>query len=203
VVKKTPLPAPSSVSGNEATTQSGQQKPLSALDGLRQKYGSDDPVTIGRKALAYGAGDDAIAALSEIPAGHPESDVKTMLLFEAFLMSRKMGDALLIATSENIIDAQFDYLCGLLYKVTGKNKQALEYLQTALTKPSRVRNRTEIRNDALYETAVIWSSQHRTSPSEDTRIQTLNAWNTVKRTYMSTPSHPRFKRANMELASIQ
>lgn len=203
VVRRPSRPVATSVSGTEAATETAQTKPQSALDGLRLKYGSDDPIIIGRKALASGAADDAVAALATVPAGHPESDVKTMLLLEALLMSRKMGDALLIANSENISDAQFDYLCGLLYKATGKNKQALEYLQTALTKPSKVRNRTEIRNDALYETAVIWSSQHRTNPSENTKIQTLNAWNTVKRTYMSTPNHPRFKRANIELASIQ
>ena len=90
-----------------------------------------------------------------------------------------------------------------MYEQTGKNKKALEFYQKALTKPSSVRSRAEIRNDALYRTAILWTAQHRSNPSADSRIQALNAWNIVKRTYMSTPNHPRFKKANTELATIQ
>ncbi len=179
------------------------QTTLSPLEELKKKYASDDVLAIGKKAMAARAANDAILALSNVPATHPEAATKTLLLFDAYIQTGKMGDAFLIANNESINDAQFDYLCGLLYERTGKDKKALEFYQTALTKPSVIRSRNDIRNDALYQTAVLWSSQHRISPSPDSRIQALNAWNTVKRTYMATPDHPRFKRANTELASIQ
>jgi serine/threonine protein kinase len=182
------------------------QKPvqqLSPLDELKKKYDSEDLVAIGRKALGSQDFSGAILALTSLPAGHPETTLKTLLLLEAYINSGKTGDALLIANSEKMVDAQFDYLCGRLYERTGKDRLALELYQTALTKPSIVRSRNEIRNDALYQTAILWSAQHQVNPTADSRIQALNAWNTVKRTYMASPDNPRFKRANSELASIQ
>lgn len=176
---------------------------LSPLDALKKKYGSDDLITIGKSALKAHAGADAILALESIPAGAPNTTPKTILLFEACLAENRIKDALYIANSENISDAQFDYLCGRLYERTGKNKRALDYYQSALTKPSIIRNRSAIRNDALFQIAVLWTARYNSSPSSDTRIQALNAWNTVKRTYMATPAHPRFRRANKELASIR
>ena len=183
-----------------------QPKPevvLSPTEELKNKYGSDDFFAIGKKALASKAYTDAILALENVPSGHPESTVKTLMLFDAYLAASKIKDALFIANNENITDAQFDLLCGRLYERTGKDKKALEYYQTALTKPSIIRNRNEIRNDALYQTAILWTARYQISPTPDSRIQALSAWNTVKRTYMGTPEHPRFKRANTELASIQ
>ncbi|MBN1757116.1 MAG: protein kinase [Chitinispirillaceae bacterium] len=176
---------------------------LSPFEALKKKYGSDDALAVGKKAMIAGDFDGAVLALTNVPAGHPETTVKTLLLFDAYLSSGKIGDALVIANGQSLNDAQFDYLCGKLYERTGKDKLALEFFQTALTKPSAVRSRADIRNDALYQTAILRNAQHRINPSPDTRIQALNAWNTVKRTYMATPDHPRFKRANVELASIQ
>ncbi len=178
------------------------QPELSPLEKLKKRYGQDDVMTIGKKAMMSKNYKDAILALENVPAGHPEKTIKTLLLFDAYLATGNIKDALFIANNENIVDAQFDYLCGRLYERTGKDKRALEYFQSALTKPSAIRGRSEIRNDALYQTAILWSAQHRTSPTADSRIQALNAWNTVKRTYMGTPDHPRFKRANKELATI-
>jgi serine/threonine protein kinase len=176
---------------------------LSPLDALKKKYGSSDLITIGKSALKAHVSADAILALENIPAGDPNTTTKTLLLFEAYLAGNKIKDALYIANSENISDAQFDYLCGRLYEQTGKNKRALDYFQTALTKPSIIRSRGAIRNDALFQIAILWTARYKSNPSGDTRIQALNAWNTVKRTYMATPNHPRFRRANEELATIR
>jgi serine/threonine protein kinase len=176
---------------------------LSPVDALKKKYNDNDLFVIGKRAIAAQAYTDAILAFENVPTGHPEATAKTLMLFDAYLSTGKIKDALFIANNENITDAQFDYLCGRLYERTGKDKKALEYYQTALTKPSIIRNRKDIRNDALYQTAILWTSLHRVNPTPDSRIQALNAWNTVKRTYMGTPDHPRFKRANSELANIQ
>ncbi|MBN1759089.1 MAG: serine/threonine protein kinase [Chitinispirillaceae bacterium] len=175
---------------------------LSPADELKKRYILEDFFAIGKKAMAERAYSDAILAFENVPQGS-NSKEKTLYLFDAYLSSGKIKDALFIANNENIMDAQFDYLCGRLYERTGKDKRALEYYQSALTKPSIIRSRSEIRNDALYQTAILWSAQHKTNPTADSRVQALNAWNTVKRTYMGSPNHPRFKRANTELATIQ
>jgi serine/threonine protein kinase len=200
--KETPRPKAEPGKPDKVVSKPEPQPELSPLEALKKRYGQTDVMTIGKKTMMSKNYTDAILALENVPSGHPESTVKTLLLFEAYLATGNIKDALYIANNENLVDAQFDYLCGRLYERTGKDKRALEYFQSALTKPSAIRSRSEIRNDALYETAILWSAQHRTSPTADSRIQALNAWNTVKRTYMNTPDHPRFKRANKELATI-
>jgi serine/threonine protein kinase len=188
VVKKSPEPPPVK---------------LSPLEELKKKYASDDLFEIGKRAMQNRATADAILALENVSSSHPEKTTKTLLLFDAYLSTGKIKDALYIANSENIVDAQFDYLCGMLYERTGKTKRALDHYSSALTKPSVIRSRNAIRNDALYRTAMLWTARHKSNPTPDSRIQALSAWNTVKRTYMATPNHKRFKQANRELATIQ
>lgn len=180
-----------------------QAPSLSPIDALKEKYSSADFFTIGKSALAAGATRDAITALEQVPDNHPEASAKTIYLFEAYIESGRNKDALYIANSENLNDAQYDYLCGLLYEKMGKNTEAFEALQRSLTKPSTIRNRSAIRNDALYHTALLWSSEHTKNPTAESRIQTLNAWNTVKRLYLNQPESTRFVKANRELATIQ
>ena len=201
-----PRPRPPKPKPPEVVTKKPEPPPveqLSPIDELKKKYAMDDLFKIGKTAMDRHATADAILALENVPDSHPEKTTKTLLLFDAYLSTGKIKDALYIANSENIVDAQFDYLCGMLYERTKKMKKALEYYQTALTKPSVIRSRSAIRNDALYRTAVVWTARHKSNPTPDTRIQALSAWNTVKRIYISTPNHPRFKQANKELATIQ
>lgn len=190
---------------NPVALQPGVKKTpsLSPIEALKKKYSSSDFFTIGKSALAAGATRDAITALEQVPDDHPETSAKTIYLFEAYIKSGKNKDALYIANSENLNDAQYDYLCGLLFEKMGKNTPALEALQRSLTKPSTIRNRSAIRNDALYHTALLRSSEHTKSPTAESRIQTLNAWNTVKRLYMNQPESSRFVKANRELATIK
>jgi len=200
-ITKTPAPPPPPAIDKPEVKQ--PDVALSPLETLKKTYNSDDLFTVGKSALKAREYSDAIFALENVPAGQGDNVTKNLLLFDAYLQTGKLGEALVIANNESINDAQFDYLCGRLYEMTSKNKRALGYYQTALTKPSVIRSRDEIRNDALFQTAVLWSSEHHENPTPDSRIQALNAWNTVKRTYMATPNHARFKKANSELASIQ
>jgi serine/threonine-protein kinase len=175
----------------------------SPMERLKTKYGTSDPLAIGKAALSSRAFSDAITALEATPENHPDAPMKPLLLLQAYIETGRNKDALFIANSESPVDAQYDYLCGKLYEKMGRVKQALDLYQSSLTKPSIIRNRNEIRNDALFSTAMIWSDQYKNSPSADTRIQALNAWNIVKRTYSNNPDSERFKIANKELASIQ
>ncbi len=174
---------------------------LSDLDRIKQKYSIEDLLFIGKTAVKNHAYNDAIIALENLSESHPEKELKNLLLFEAYLESGRTRDALFIANSNSIVDAQYDYLWGKLNEKLGKTKEALDNYQSALTKPSIARSRNEIRFDALYNTALIWSTLYKANPTQDSRIQMLNAWNIVKRSYANNPDHPRFKKANTELAS--
>lgn len=212
-----PRPRPRPPSGGGTSDKKPDPKPIPAkpdspavtavqkspLERLGEKYGNSDPVAIGKSAINARAFQDAIVALESTPDNHPDARMKTLLLFQAYIETARNKDALFIANSESPTDAQYDYLCGKLYEKMGKTKQALDYYQSSLTKPSIIRNRNDIRNDALFGTAKLWSDQYKSNPGSDTRIQALNAWNIVKRTYSSTPDHERFRIANRELASIQ
>ena len=187
----------------ETIKQEPPKPELSAVEKLKLKYESSDLLETGKKAAIAGAYSDVITALEKVDENGPEGQLRTLLLFEAYLKTYRNKDALYIANSKNYNDAQYDFLCAKMYENMGKTGQALELFQSALTKPSVVRSRNEIRNDALYYTATIWSKNHVQKPSPESRIQALNAWNIVKRAYSNKPDHPRFKKANSELASIQ
>jgi serine/threonine protein kinase len=206
---KQPIKQPSNTIGSSVDNsiktppQVEPPKPGNSIDRIKQKYNNPDLLAIGKSALNSGNASDAVIALEAHPEGGSDNQMRTLLLFEAYLNLNRTKDALFIANNENPTDAQYDYLCGQLYEKINKPKQALDYYQSALTKPSIIRNRNEIRNDALFSTAAIWSEQYKNNPSAETRIQTLNAWNIVKRAYSPNPDSPRFKRANSELSTIQ
>jgi O-phosphoseryl-tRNA(Cys) synthetase len=63
--------------------------------------------------------------------------------------------------------------------------------------------RNDIRDDALYYTALTRSEMFRKNPTAENRGQAQNAWNIVKRMYGSTPEHSRFKTANEQLSAIK
>ena len=129
--------------------------------------------------------------------------VPTLLLLSAYVDASRTKDALFIANSQNVRDAQYDYLCGRLYQSLNRNDAALDYFEKALTKPSVIRSRNEIRNDALYYTALIRSDMYRKDPSNDNKVQAMNAWNVVKRLYSSNPDHVRARQATSELSIFQ
>ena len=185
-------------------TGSTTETPVATIERLKTKYGTSDPVAIARNAIKAGKAADAIVVLENTPAGTAlDPKIKTLLLFEAYLGANRAKDAFIIANGQNQQDAQFDLLCGRLYQALGKNESAIGYLESALTKPSIMRKRNDIRDDALYYTAAARSEIFRSNPSADNREQAKNAWNTVERMYTSTPDHPRFKMANEQLSTYQ
>jgi eukaryotic-like serine/threonine-protein kinase len=192
-------PAPENISVNKTP-----DKPKLTIEQLQTKYGTTDPVAIARNSLKAGKNTEAIMVLESTPAGAIDPKIKTLLLLEGYITAGRTKDAYIIANSKPIEDAQYDYLCGRLYNALGKNDQAITYLENALTKPSAMRKRNEIRDDALYYTALARSEIYRkNTASAENREQAQNAWNVVKRLYGSTPEHPRYKTANEQLASIK
>jgi len=178
-------------------------KPTLSIEQLKAKYGTNDPVIIVRNSLKAGKNAEAIMVLESTPAGTVDPKIKTLLLFEAYIASGRTKDAFIIANSQNMQDAQYDYLCGRLYQTLGKNESAISSFESALTKPSAVRKRNDIRDDALYYTALIRSEIYRKNPTAENRGQAQNAWNIVKRMYGSTPEHSRFKTANEQLSAVK
>ncbi|MBN1128988.1 MAG: protein kinase [Chitinispirillaceae bacterium] len=174
-----------------------------SVDKLAAKYGTGDLLEIGRSALKSGKSADAIFALEKMGDNVGDQKMKTLLLFEAYVEAGRTKDGLFIATSQTITDAQFDYLCGRLHQALNKHESALDYYEKALTRPSIVRSRNEIRNDAMYYSALIRSDRYRKNPGPDNRVQVENAWNVVKRLYGASPDHSRFRQAQSELSLIQ
>lgn len=170
------------------------------LEEIKKKYGKEDIVELTLSAMRANDINIVPFLLSKIP--DYESTKKKILLLEFYLLTGRLNEAENIA-SESINDAYFEYLCGKLYERKGNLSMALTFYERSLTKPSVIKNPSEVRNDALYETANIRTIFYRSNPNPDTRLQALNAWNIVKRNYMDKPNHPRFQRANVELSNIQ
>jgi serine/threonine protein kinase len=175
----------------------------SPADRLRKTYGSSDFMVIGQTALQRGALDDAIAALENVPSSSPQHDKAFILLLEAYIQADRLRTAKELSLKEQPNDAQYCLLCGEMYQKMGRNKDALEYLQSAITKPSKFRNVRDVRNDALYYTAVTYSEMYKDDPSPDNRGLTLQSWFVVKNMYANNPNNQRYKKAVSELASIK
>jgi serine/threonine protein kinase len=188
---------------NPASSTTTSDKSAVSVEKLAAKYGTGDLLEIGRSALKSGKSADAIFALEKMGDNAGDQKMKTLLLFEAYVEAGRTRDGLYIASSQTIPDAQFDYLCGRLYQSLNKHESALDFYEKALTKPSIVRGRNEIRNDALYFTAIVRSDLYRKDPSSDNRVQAMNAWNVVKRLYGANPDNSRARQAQSELSVIQ
>ncbi len=175
---------------------------LSPITGLQKKYDSRDLIDIGEKACRKGEYKEAITALKAVPDNHPDNLRKELYLLLSYMETKQLANARELTSSIKTNDAFFELLYGRLEAQTGNDKKALECYQSALTKPSRIKSRETIRNDALYYTALIYDKHYIRSSSEENRFHALNAWNNLKRVYSATPDHPRFKIANRKLADI-
>jgi serine/threonine protein kinase len=186
-----------------APTPAVTRQPAITLADLAKSYGTSDPAAIARNALKGGHASEAIIALESSADNTVDPKLKTLLLFEAYIDAGRMREASLIAGGPNPQDAQFDYLSGRLFQLRGKNESALEMFESSLTKPSITRKRNDIRDDALYYTAIVRSDVYRKDPSADSREQAANAWTVVKRLYSGTPDSPRYKKASDELTALK
>lgn len=173
------------------------------IEKLVKKYGTTDLLAIGKSALGAGSRTEAIIALEALPDNSTDAKTKNLLLLEAYIDAGRKKDALFIATSQSIQDAHFDILCGRLYHSLGKYQTALDCFENALTKPSIVRSHSEIRNDALYYSALVQSERYRKDPSAETRAQAANNWNMVQKMYANNQEHARYKLAEKELLLLK
>ncbi len=178
--------------------ETAAEKNLAPIDRLKKEYNSSDFLDIAQAAIAKNAHDDALLALDNAP----QNDRAFLLLIEALVSADKLRAAKEKVQSAQINDAQYNLLAGELYQKMGRNKDALENFQTALTKPSRYRNIREVRNDALYYTAVAYSEIYKDDPTPDNRGLALQSWRVVKNMYSNAPDNNRYKKAVSELSSI-
>jgi serine/threonine protein kinase len=173
------------------------------LDKLKKEYGSSDPVEIGQRAIAKSAFDDAVAALETVASGSPQHEKAFLMLIDALIQSDKLHAAKEKVQNEQVNDGEYSLLAGEMYQKMGRNKDALENFQTALTRPSKYRNIRDVRNDALYFTALTYSEMYKDDPSADNRGMALQSWRVVKNMYSSNPDNGRYRKAVNELASIK
>jgi serine/threonine protein kinase len=174
-----------------------------SMDRLKKSYGSSDFVEIGQRALAKSSYDDAILALDNVPSGSPQHEKAFLLLIDALIQSDKLRAAKEKIQSEQVNDAEYSLLTGEMYQKMGRTKDALENFQTALTRPSKYRNIRDVRNDALYYTALTYSEMYKDDPSSDNRGMVMQSWRVVKNMYSSSPDNGRYRKAVNELASIK
>ncbi|MBN2038392.1 MAG: protein kinase, partial [Chitinispirillaceae bacterium] len=193
------ISAPAVIPGNKEP-----DKPKLTIQQLQTKYGTNDPVIIVKNSLKAGKTAEAIMVLEAARPGAMDPKLKTLLLLEAYISAGRTKDAFIIANSKPVDDAQYDYLCGRLFNTLGKNDKAITSLENALTKPSIMRKRNEIRDDALYYTALVRTDIYRKNPAAPgNREQAQNAWNVIKKLYSSTPEHRRYKAANEQLSGLK
>jgi serine/threonine protein kinase len=183
-----------------AVPPAGDQSPLARLESI---YESSDYFTIGKLALQKSAYSDAISALTAIASDHPNHEKALLLLLNAYIESGRTQEALSIVRNESINDAEFFFLSGRVSMKQGRDKEAVDLFQAALTKPCSVRSINDVRMDALYYTALAYRDIYANDPSPDNRGLTLQAWLVVKNTYRNNPNHPRFKKAVEEMANIK
>jgi len=179
------------------------KKPLSPQEILAKRYGTSDMVEVATAAMRKQAYDDAIAALEATPKDHAKSALVPLLLLDASLGAGDLRKARSAASDYKGRDAYFDLLRGELSRRRGDFGEALRYYGEAVLKPSAIRDPRQVRGEALLYTARVRTELHKASPSNDTRLQALNAWMAVKRQYSSEPSHAYFKEANATMATIR
>ena len=176
---------------------------VSPLEKLKTTYESDDYFTIGKRAFQKSEYRDAALALTNVAKADPDHEKASLMLLDAYIESGRFQDAQSLAQNEPLNDAQYFFLRGKLAQKQGRNKDALNLFQTALTKPCAVRTLGEVRTDALYYTAVASQVMYISDPSPDNKGMALQAWLVVKNAYRNNPNHSRYKKAVEEMASIK
>jgi outer membrane biosynthesis protein TonB len=174
-----------------------------SLAKLQKTYESNDLFIVGKLAMQKSSFSDAIFALTNVPRTSPNHDKSVLLLITAYMETNRGRDAEALIQNEKINDAEYYFLTGKLLLQGGRNKEALDHFQAALTKPSNLRSSSEVRSDALYYTAIAYRDIYISDASPDNRGLALQAWLVVKNVYRNSPNHPRYQKAVEELASIK
>jgi len=176
---------------------------INSLDKLRKKYSDSNLLNVGEKALKSGAFTEAVKALEASTDTFPNQLKKRLLLLEAYIESGRINDADALKDNLKCNDCRYDFLCGKLFEISGRLNDALDSYQKALTKPCVFGNRTDIRNDALYRSAIIRSEIYKKNADIENRNQAINAWNSVKLAYNRNPQDMHFIKASEEIASLK
>ncbi|MDR2692849.1 MAG: serine/threonine protein kinase [Chitinispirillales bacterium] len=154
---------------------------------------------IGRKEW-----DRAVRILEKnAPAFTERRGERHLLLLEACVESRQLDKARSVlddAATTN--DALYFLTAGRYYFYRGDHTAALAALEASLTRPSALRSRGAVFDDAMYYIALIRSDRFKASPTETTRKQAQDAWKRVKSAYESKPETPQFKRAEAEILEL-
>jgi hypothetical protein len=174
-----------------------------SLAKLQKTYESNDLFIVGKLAMQKSSYGDAILALTNVPKTSPNHEKSVLLLINAYMETNRGKDAEAIIQNEKINDAEYYFIAGKLLLQEGRNKEALDHFQTALTKPSNLRTSADVRSDALYYTAIAYRDIYVSDASPDNRGLALQAWLVVKNVYRNSPNHPRYRKAVEELANIK
>ncbi|MBD3316709.1 MAG: protein kinase [Chitinivibrionales bacterium] len=206
-VERTPKPErthrPTRRSRPRTPPKPRRTKQVSPAEALKERYKESKLAAAAQKALTAGAYDDVLTALDILKEEGKTGRATTLLRIEALMKSGRLDKAQEIADKANFIDAWLVHLRGRLSHAHGNRKAALEYYQSALTKPSVSKSRTTIRNESLYQTALIYDEIFRTDPVSVNRLKAVTAWNNLKRCYKNREGHVRFKTANEKLAEMR
>jgi len=198
-----PKPAPVKQSAASEKPKAPRTEEPSGIEGLKQKYKTDDLLAIGIAAVQTGKYGDAIAALEKLPENHPEQNKINLMLLESYLGLGRTKDALYIINSTPGGSAEFELLAGKTYFKLNNFQTAIDRFNTAMQKPTMIKGRKEVIDEALYNIALIRSAQYRIDASPDNRALAMQAWFSVKQSLQNNPNDSRFKRAVEELAGIR
>jgi serine/threonine protein kinase len=172
-------------------------------EALEKRYKTTDLLAIGMAAVASARYGDAVAALEPLPDNHPDRSKINLLLLESYVQTGRTKDALYIVNSAPANSAEFELLTGKTYFKLGNLSTALDHFNAAMQKPTTIKGRKEVIDDALYNIALIRSAQYRANANPDTRALVMQAWFSVKQALASNPSDSRYKKAVEELADIR
>jgi serine/threonine protein kinase len=191
------------VSSNELQIKSSQSAASTKQEQLNKKYPNKNPLEIASIALANSQYNDVITSLEKYPVAAGGNENAFFMLLEAYIMTDQLRKSRELIDQVKLNDAQLSYLYGLLFYKAGSYKKAVENFQAALIKPSKYRPLSEIRNDALYYSALCYTELYKEEPSEENKGMVLQAWRVVKNTYASDINHPRYQKAVIELANVK
>jgi hypothetical protein len=154
-------------------------------------------------ALSKKQWDTAIQILESGDLYKERYDVRTLLLLEAYVESRRFGDAQALMDSAQTRDAHYLLSAGKFWFYNGNHTKAIELLESSLTRPSVSKYRNVVFCDALYYIAEIKQEQYRAAPSEPNRAAALDSWRKVQAAACGSKSgNPRFERAEKEITGI-
>jgi serine/threonine protein kinase len=179
-----------------------QRLSISPVDDLTKKYGITNLIDIADVAAKNGDWKSVITAVTNMSSDEPQQDKGLLLLALAYVEQRKTSEASQILSSFTSNDAFYTLLEGRIALLQGEEKLALKKFEEAMTRPGIVRSTQQIRNDALFYTAIIYDNRYTSFRSPESREQALIAWNALKKAYVSNMEHPRFKLANQKLSEF-